>query len=113
MKLLIITTFLFVASLFSIAQSKLTYAYDANGNRVSRTILLSRTMAKSQALALDSVVYDDMVDDVRVKIRPNPDNASINISVVDFDADADYSYSVYSTSGAFVDSGRLTQALMP
>ena len=69
MKRLIITTFLCMTSLFFMAQSRLTYAYDANGNRISRTIILNTNQAKKQFMPKDTVSYMDILDDGRILLR--------------------------------------------
>ncbi len=108
MKRLIITTFLCMASLFVTAQSKLTYAYDANGNRISRTIILNHSQAKKHSFSKSPSSYEDMLADVRIKIQTGIDYNSVTISITGYDTTLNCEYSVYTAGGAHAASGRLS-----
>ena len=43
------------------AQGSVGYSYDAAGNRISRTIILSRNMAKKQARTMKDKEYTDIL----------------------------------------------------
>lgn len=83
------------------AQTKISYSYDAAGNRVKREIL----MAKFQSQAKQSrASYSDMVADRQIKISPNPTKGNLRVEVVNGAAFEKGEVEVYSLGGLRVTS---------
>ena len=58
----IILSLLFVVPSLCLAQSRVGYAYDAAGNRISRTIVMNMLAAKKQPQSIQKArVYNDML----------------------------------------------------
>jgi len=62
------------------AQQKLTYAYDASGNRVSRTIVLASLVLKPET-GMPQQYFVDIVTGRRVSIYPNQVKKDLTITV--------------------------------
>ena len=63
------------------AQNKVHYGYDASGNRISRTVVLSKSMAN--AVRNKQNGYSDAEDCYNVKIYPNHTDCRIRVTVSD------------------------------
>lgn len=85
----------FYLCLTGTAQNTINYAYDANGNRISRTINMYKTREnmdvfavtanhaheKSNALDLSKALYDGL-EKAQFVIYPNPTNNVVNIKAL-------------------------------
>ena len=63
------------------AQDKVTYRYDAAGNRISRTIVLAPRSAPVPAENEQTVVYTEMLTDIKLKIYPNPTDGIVKVEI--------------------------------
>lgn len=90
---------LVMSSLALSAQSKITYAYDAAGNRVRREILFEQSQSKSQV-----TTYSDMLDERKIKIYPNPTEGELCVEVLGELDKNEGTVSVYISNGAVVSS---------
>lgn len=63
----------------TLAQNRITYSYDAAGNRVERTIVLPDSPAAQPS---HSSFYTDMVADKRMKIYPNPTKGHLKVQIL-------------------------------
>lgn len=99
-KRLMVATYLLVAPLLLFAQNRIAYAYDAAGNRVSRTIVLP-TRSASQSTE-KSNYYQDMVADKRMKIYPNPTKGQLKVEILGLNDDNQCSLAVYTMNGVQV-----------
>lgn len=93
----------FLASLASMAQSKIGFAYDAAGNRVKREIVIQNfqeSEAKRQAFNSRTQTFSDIVNDHSIKIYPNPTEGNLTISISGLKKSDKSSYGVYNVQGA-------------
>ena len=63
------------------AQDKVTYRYDAAGNRISRTIVLAPRSAPAPAEDEQAAVYTEMLADIKLKIYPNPTDGLVKVEI--------------------------------
>ena len=85
------------------AQNKITYAYDAVGNRVKREITFEQSQDKSQV-----ATYSDMLDEKKIKIYPNPTEGELRVEVLDEIGENEGTVMVYGSNGALVSSAQMT-----
>lgn len=94
--------------LYTNAQSKMSFAYDAAGNRVSRSLLLSTYDAKASSKSIQSSSYSDMVGDKQIQIYPNSTTGHVLVEMFG-KGDAAVSLSVYNVSGMQVFSQKMQE----
>lgn len=90
------------------AQQKLTYAYDAAGNRVGRTIVLEPRSASDSENPADTVFFEETLDDTQVRIYPNPVETQMTIRVSGYAPSMQGEYSLYNITGTMVAKRRIT-----
>jgi Secretion system C-terminal sorting domain len=75
------TIFLFFLLLVAcIASAQVSFGYDAAGNRISRTIVLAKSLTK--AATTDSIPpATEMLGELQVKIYPNPTQGRLSVQV--------------------------------
>src|SRR6266498_299818 len=104
MKILYLITLCFIGKLSLYAQTTVSYAYDAAGNRIERTIVLNTSQAK--AAKTDSVkqkeTAKEIIGDLKILIYPNPTRGQLWIEVTGFDPAAKSGLFVYNLSGSLV-----------
>lgn len=77
MKTLLIV-FLFIVSLVSIqAQNKISYAYDASGNRTERIIVLATKSAEAKT----ETFFIEELAERTIKIYPNPTDGFLKVEI--------------------------------
>jgi YD repeat-containing protein len=107
MKKLVVFFLVALAALTVRAQQKLTYAYDAAGNRVSRTIVLGTRNAGVATEQTDSVFFEESLAETSVKIYPNPVQNELTIRITGYENGWNGEFAVYSISGAMLMHRRL------
>ncbi len=90
------------------AQQKLSYAYDAAGNRVGRTIVLEPRSASDSENPADTVFFEETLDDTQVRIYPNPVETQMTIRVSGYAPSMQGEYSLYNITGIMVAKRRFT-----
>lgn len=90
------------------AQQKLSYAYDAAGNRVGRTIVLEPRSASDSENPADTVFFEETLDDTQVRIYPNPVETQMTIRVSGYAPSMQGEYSLYNITGIIVAKRRIT-----
>ncbi len=90
------------------AQQKLSYAYDAAGNRVGRTIVLEPRSASDSENPADTVFFEETLDDTQVRIYPNPVETQMTIRVSGYAPSMQGEYSLYNITGTMVAKRRIT-----
>lgn len=95
------------ASFCAYGQQYVSYAYDAAGNRVCRTIVLQSRAIRSEALQNDSSFVQEMLVDASLRIYPNPVQSILTISLTDGQSQTPAIYSLLDTKGAQLQRGRL------
>ncbi len=100
-----ISTFLLV--LFWIAgiqvafSQKVTYGYDAAGNRVSRTIVITQ-LKSAPAPEEEPVVYSEMLSEIKLNIYPNPTDGLLKVEIRNLPDKQTADIMVYNLSGQLI-----------
>lgn len=98
--------FCFVFNAISgIAQNKVSYVYDSAGNRVSRTIILTRAINPDEDYFLR-----ESAKDWTVKIYPS--ETMVKIAVENYNLEYPIRYNLYNTQGAVLLSDTATEPLI-
>ena len=84
MKHLILTVILVCITLQTNAQQSLSYAYDAAGNRIGRTIVLETRASKALQNKTDSIFFHEMLAEKQLKIYPNPVLSELTLSITGY-----------------------------
>lgn len=82
------------------AQNKISYSYDAAGNRVKREIVMA--MAKRQAFSSETQPFTDKLLDHNVKIYPNPTEGVLKVNITGLRDDDNCTLGVYTIQGTQV-----------
>ena len=91
------------------AQDRVGYAYDAAGNRISRTIILSRNMAKRQsAKAMETREYTDRISLGEVRLSPNPTQGLVKVSITGMSPDDACTLNGHTMGGQLVEKKTFT-----
>lgn len=100
----IILSLLFVVPSLCLAQSRVGYAYDAAGNRISRTIVMNMLAAKKQPQSIQKArVYNDMLAKCSIRISPNPTQGRVQVSITGMKSEDDCALTVYSAAGQLIE----------
>lgn len=99
MRQCVTTLLLLLFPLLCHAQGSVGYSYDAAGNRISRTIILNRNMAKKQARTLKDKDYTDILSQRNISISPNPTKGMVEITITGLRESDDCAMSVYTLKG--------------
>ncbi len=81
------------------SQNKMTYAYDASGNRVERTIVLVTSSKKSTLTKAKSTVLSETLSEQVVKIYPNPTKGQLAIEISNLENLKNGSCTIYNIQG--------------
>ena len=84
---LITILLLSAAALKTQAQQKYQYSYDANGNRVTRTLVPMFKSTKSNSNT-EAVSYEEKMADMKVTIYPNPTQGELKVDVANMPTNA-------------------------
>lgn len=76
MKRILLFSFLLTCALLLKAQSKISFTYDASGNRTERVIVLTKS-----AVATPEVITDKSDELHEIKIYPNPTKGQIKLEI--------------------------------
>ena len=100
----LLLSLLFVVPSLCFSQGRVGYAYDAAGNRISRTIVLNMNAAKKQAITDKKVkMYSDMLAKHDIRISPNPTKGMVRVTITGLKSDDDCSLAVYSSAGQLIE----------
>ena len=78
-RLILITAF--ALSAVSMRAQQVSYAYDANGNRTSRTVVLQTHAAKSMVQQKDTAFLYEHLAQQQLRIYPNPVKEELTIAL--------------------------------
>ncbi len=86
------------------AQEKLSYAYDASGNRISRTIVLntkSASVVTKSALKKQTTnsFFEEVLSQKQVKLYPNPVKSHLTVEINGYDSNLNGTLMVYDMNG--------------
>ena len=85
-------------------QDTIAYRYDAAGNRISRTIVLSPISAQAPSEEKPPVVYSEVFADIQLKIYPNPTDGLVKVEIYNLPEGETAQIWVYAMSGQLLTS---------
>ncbi len=84
----------------SLNAQTISYAYDASGNRISRTIVLSqRNNAPSRQ---HPTAISEVFGGISVTVSPNPTDGIVRVKIIQDNTSFEGTISVYTQSGAHI-----------
>jgi hypothetical protein len=84
-----------------LAQDKVTYSYDAAGNRISRTIVIGELRADVSE-EQEITTYSEILSELLIKIYPNPTTGLIRIEIQNLPVDETANITLYELSGKLI-----------
>lgn len=93
----------------AIAQNQISFAYDAAGNRVSRQIVLPRSMPSDPLQETDENAFFDMLAQRTVKLVGTA-SGILKIEIIGFEPADDVQAEVFTTDGRLVVSQKISEA---
>ena len=84
------------------AQDKVKYAYDAAGNRISRTIVLAPRSAPIEEK--QPTVHTEVFSDIQLKIYPNPTDGILKVEISNLPEGQKAEIWIYAMSGQLITS---------
>lgn len=108
MKKLNLFLFILLFALTIKAQQQLSYAYDAAGNRVSRTIVLDTRSTSALVNEGDTVFFEEMLAEKQIKLYPNPVESVLTLLISDYTPSMEGEFSLFSMGGVMLDRRRIT-----
>ncbi|MFV0397993.1 MAG: T9SS type A sorting domain-containing protein, partial [Bacteroidales bacterium] len=104
-KLIIFNLFIIISVCIH-SQSSINFSYDAAGNRINRSIVVTRASEQSK---LQELPLKNDFEETRVTIYPNPTKGIISISIQGGNEEfKNSSLALYSISGALITSNRIS-----
>ena len=102
-KILLLCLFLIILFPTLQSQDKVTYRYDAAGNRISRTISISpRSTAVEEDEEEQLDVYSEIFSDITLKIYPNPTTGLLKVEIYNLPEYQMATIWLYSMSGQLI-----------
>ena len=92
----------FCTLLYAQTQDTITYRYDAAGNRISRTIVLSAKSAAVQPVEEQTEVYTEVFADIQLKIYPNPTDGLVKVEISNLPEGQTAQIWLYAMSGQLI-----------
>ena len=88
------------------SQNKVSYGYDAAGNRISRTIVIAAPLKSAPAPAVEEqpTVYSETLSGVELKIYPNPTDGLLKVEIHNLPENQTAGIWLYNMSGKLVTS---------
>lgn len=80
-----------------------TFAYDANGNRISRVITFTDAYRNNMSDTTNVESLTDCIDECDINIYPNPTTENISIKIGSYEEDRNIVASLYSPLGVCID----------
>ncbi|MBQ8222505.1 MAG: T9SS type A sorting domain-containing protein [Bacteroidales bacterium] len=80
-----------------------TFAYDANGNRISRVITFTDEYRNNMSDTTNVESLTDCIDECDINIYPNPTTENISIKIGSYEEDRNIVASLYSPLGVCMD----------
>ena len=108
--LLITLIFISFCTLGGMSQNNISFAYDAAGNRVSRTIDLGATQTAMNAGENEKLSFEksedfftEVIAEKEIKIYPNPTRGQLRVDILGYeDLNSNSSIQVFTTGGALL-----------
>ena len=92
------------------AQQKLSYAYDAAGNRTARTIVMAARSADA-GNTQDELFFEEQIADRQLKIYPNPVKEQLTIQLPDYESSVTGEFVLFSIGGSVLHKGVINSAI--
>jgi len=89
-----------------LAQNKLNYAYDADGNRIERTISMTRSAS------VTTEFYEEIIAEKNVKIYPNPTKGQLKVEISNTEINSG-SIQVFDMNGRKIIQQKITEITTP
>ena len=83
-------------------QDTIAYRYDAAGNRISRTLVLSTISAPAPPEEKPPVVYTEVFADIQLKIYPNPTDGLVKVEIGNLPEGETAEIRLYAMSGKLI-----------
>ena len=99
-RLILITAF--ALSAVSMRAQQVSYAYDANGNRTNRTVVLQTHAAKSMVQQKDTAFLYEHLAQQQLRIYPNPVKEELTIALDAYSTEHQGEFSLYGPNGALL-----------
>jgi YD repeat-containing protein len=81
--------------------AQVTFGYDAAGNRISRTIVLANSLAKTATT--DSIPpATEMLGEMQVKVYPNPTKGQLSVEINGLPDDTGGTIRIYTLQGQLI-----------
>jgi len=101
------TTLVFISLTFIVqtnfSQNKVSYAYDAAGNRTNRTIVMqSKSIAQPDEETDNNRALSETLNDINVNIYPNPTEGRIRVDIENLPEGETFNLNLYSLSGHLI-----------
>ena len=94
--------FLAFMPLLSFGQSKVSYYYDASGNRIQRVIVLQSQQAKRLNSRASNDSFTETFGERKVQITPDYSEGILRVRVIKFKSEDCCNLSVYSSGGELI-----------
>ena len=107
MKRIILISFMLI-SVCALKAQQLSYAYDAAGNRVSRTIVLDTRSTSASVNESDTVFFEEILAEKQIKIYPNPVESVLTILISDYTPSMEGEFSLLNMGGMMLNRRRIT-----
>ncbi len=82
-------------------QTKVTFGYDAAGNRISRTIVISQ-LKSAPAPEEHTTVYSEMLSGIKLNIYPNPTDGILKVEILNLPDKQTADIMLYNLSGQLI-----------
>jgi YD repeat-containing protein len=98
---ILLIAFLSLSILHGTKAQNYSFAYDANGNRIGRTIPLKSTLASqdSSGNIVGEEQYNEKIGDIEISLFPNPTKGNIYLNIKNIDQNLSSGLAVYDNSG--------------
>ena len=83
-------------------QDKVTYRYDAAGNRISRTIVIAPRSTPASVEEEQQDVYTELLSDIQLKIYPNPTTGLLKVEIYNLPEGQTAQIWLYAMSGQLI-----------
>ena len=84
------------------AQDTIAYRYDAAGNRISRTLVLSSRSAQTTPEENKQAVHTEVINDIQLKIYPNPTDGLLKVEIKNLPEGQTAQIWLYAMSGKLI-----------
>jgi hypothetical protein len=102
-KILIYLLFMCICPMFH-SQDKVTYGYDAAGNRISRTIVMGTKSSPTTDEEEHPAVYTEKVADIILKIYPNPTDGLVKVEIYNLPEGQTANIWLYAMTGRLINT---------